>query len=131
MSFGKGRVRPISSSKPVMPPPEAEPGNRRWSLRRNVRVPGLVWLEGSSRTINCTITDMSATGARIVLQPGFVSPFRGDSSIGGQLTLYMRLDRMQVGCEIVRLDDLEIGVRFVSPPQPMAAQPAARRSQRH
>ncbi|MBX9927170.1 MAG: PilZ domain-containing protein [Hyphomicrobiaceae bacterium] len=117
MSFGKGRVRPISA--PKMPPIGGSEGNRRWSMRRTMSAPGLVWPGGSAPTIPCTIADMSGTGARLLMQRGWVNPFRGVSSVAQQFTLLMRFDRMQVQCEIMRIDDQEIGVRFISPPSPM------------
>ncbi|MDZ4842370.1 MAG: PilZ domain-containing protein [Hyphomicrobium aestuarii] len=116
MSFGKGRIRPIAALKL---PPDIADGNRRWSMRRAMTSPGLIWPGGSAPTIACTITDMSGTGARLLMQRGWVNPFRGVSSIALQFTLLMRFDRMQVQCEIVRADETEIGVRFISPPTAM------------
>lgn len=126
MSFGKGRVRPISTPKP--PPPDATEGNRRWSMRRSMSSPGLVWPGGSSPTIPCLIADMSATGARLQMQSGWVNPFRGSMSVSQQLVLIMRFDRMQVPCEIVRIEDNEIGVRFIGPKSPMETKTALSRT---
>ncbi len=117
MSFGKGRSRPITAAK--IPPPDVADGNRRWSMRRTMSAPGLVWPGGSAPTIPCTIIDMSGTGARLLMQRGWVNPFRGASSVAQQFTLLMRFDRMQVECEIIRIEEQEIGVRFVSPPTAM------------
>ncbi|NJM55614.1 MAG: PilZ domain-containing protein [Verrucomicrobiae bacterium] len=90
--------------------------------------PGLVWPGGAAPTIPCTIADMSGTGARLLMQRGWVNPFRGTSSVAQQFALLMRFDRMQVQCEIVRVDDTEIGVRFISPPTAMETKAPVGRS---
>lgn len=116
MSFGKGRVRPLS---PKSAPAHGDSSNRRWSERRSIRVPAVIMPGGSSTSIACTIADMSTTGAKLVMSPGWINPFGRHSGAGQQFTLFMRMDRMQVSCEIIRLEGDEMGVRFVGPPQPM------------
>ncbi|MEQ1698059.1 MAG: PilZ domain-containing protein [Hyphomicrobiaceae bacterium] len=117
MSFGKGRVRPLVAK---VPPADGRAGDQRWSMRRATSSPGLVYPGGISATIPCMIVDQSVTGARLQMQPGWVNPFNGVSSIGQAFKLVMRVDRVEVDCEIVRIEENEIGVRFLSVMRPLA-----------
>jgi hypothetical protein len=117
MSFGKGRVRPLV---PKVMPVEANGGEKRWATRRAMQSPGLVFPGGMAASIPCMIVDQSVTGARLQMQDGWVNPFNGVSSLGQSFKLVMRVDRVEVDCEIVRIEENEIGVRFVSVMRPMA-----------
>ena len=117
MSFGKGRVTPLV---PKAPPPGAEGREKRWSARRNASTPGLIYPGGTAASIPCVISDQSVTGARLKMQTGWVNPFRGMSSLGQTFILVMRLDRMEVECEIIRIEENLLGVRFLSVLRPVA-----------
>jgi PilZ domain len=112
------RVRVIQSGAKSMPHDTTVADEKRWSRRKLSRTPGLIYPGGVAASIPCTIADQSGTGARLLMQPGWVNPFRGDSSLKQTFTLVIRLDRMMVDCQIVRLNENEMGVRFVSVPKP-------------
>ena len=97
-------------------PVEATPpaANKRRSHRKSGRMPGLIYPGGMAASIPCVIVDQSGLGARLLMQQGWVNPFRGMSSLGEKFTLVMRLDRMEVDCEIVRLAENEMGVKYTS-----------------
>lgn len=116
MSFGKGRVRPLT---PKAPPVGAAPGEKRWTMRKRMQSPALVYPGGIAASIPCLVVDQSVTGARLQMQPGWVNPFNGASSIGQTFRLVMRVDRVYADCEIVRIEENEIGVRFVSVMKPL------------
>ena len=117
MSFGKGRVRPLQVKATAA---MAADGEARRSNRRQSMTPGLIYPGGTAASIPCVVVDQSATGARLKMQAGWVNPFRGMSSLGQSFKLVMRLDRMEVTCEIVRIEENEVGVRFTSVLQPIA-----------
>lgn len=117
MSFGKGRVKPLAAKAP---PIDGDAGEKRWSIRRAASSPGLVFPGGIAASIPCMIVDQSVTGARLQMQPGWVNPFNGVSSIGQSFKLVMRVDRVEVDCEIMRIEENEIGVRFLSVMRPLA-----------
>ena len=116
MSFGKGRSVPL---QPKSPPPGAATGEHRSATRRAARTPGLIYPGGMAASIPCMIVDQSFSGACLKMQEGWVNPFLGSSSLGQSFTLLMRLDRMEVDCEIMRLEEFEIGVRFTSAARPL------------
>jgi PilZ domain len=116
-----GRVRVIQNGVRTQPLVATAGEEKRQSRRKAYRTPGLIYPGGVAASIPCMITDQSVTGAQLLMQPGWVNPFRGISSLNERFTLVMRVDRMQVECEIVRLDDNTMGVRFVSVAKPIAA----------
>jgi PilZ domain len=122
MSVNRGRLaRFVGAKSSPGPALTAVPSasEKRRSSRKRGQLPGLVFPGGMAASIPCTIADLSGTGARLLMKDGWVNPFRGVSSIRETFTLVMRMDRMQVECEIVRIDDTTIGVRFISAPKPM------------
>ena len=106
-----------------LPPPSLDPDhvpqNQRKSARKPSRVPGLIFPGGSMASIPCPIAHQSISGARLSMQPGWVNPFRGESSLRERFTLVMRLDRVEVECEIIRIEDNEMGVKFLSMMRPL------------
>jgi hypothetical protein len=117
MSFGKGRVKPLVARELS---PIVEGSEKRSSSRRDAKMPGLIFPGGVAASIPCVVLDHSMTGARLQMQAGWVNPFRGQSSLGQTFTLVMRIDRMEVDCEIVRIEENELGVRYVSVLRPIA-----------
>jgi len=108
-----------SKLPPTLAVPTPGPDTRR-SIRKKTRTPGLIFPGGHLASIPCTIADQSGTGACLLMQPGWVNPFRGESSLRERFTLVMRLDRVEIDCEIVRIEDNEMGVKFLSMMRPLA-----------
>jgi len=98
--------------------PQAD--NNRSTARKSTRSPGLIYPGGMAASIPCTIADQSIGGARLLMQAGWVNPFHGDTCVGQRFTLVMRMDRVEVDCVIVRIEENEIGVRFLSMLRPLA-----------
>jgi hypothetical protein len=118
MSFGKR-----SQLKPVLRPItsiDADGAEKRRSTRRATVLPGLIYPGGAAPTIPCTISNQSITGVQLTMQPGWLNPFQASSCVGQTFTLLMRADRMAVDCEIMRLENNVMGVRFISVPMPIA-----------
>ena len=113
------RVRVIQTGMRSQPVPVPEGAERRGSPRMMTQTPGQIHIDGAFTSTPCLITDISGTGARLELPPGRISPFRGVSSIGQRFKLVMRTDRLEVVCEIVHCNDSGMGVKFVSPAEPV------------
>ena len=114
-----GRVRVIQTGARTLQKVEPTGAEKRLSRRKAYRTPGLVYPGGVAASIPCMIIDQSVTGAQLQMQPGWVNPFRGESSLSQRFTLVMRMDRMQIECEIVRIENNVMGVRFVSVAKPL------------
>ena len=117
MSFGKGRVKPLV---PRAAPVSGDASEHRASTRRAMSSPGLIFPGGIAASIPCMIADQSVTGACLKMQSGWVNPFNGVSSLGQTFKLVMRVDRVEVDCEIMRIEENELGVRFLSVMRPVA-----------
>lgn len=115
-----GTIGTTASLPPTDIDPDHVPTNQRNAVRKPSRMPGLIFPGGTMASIPCTIADQSIGGARLIMQPGWVNPFRGESSLKERLTLVMRLDRVEVECEIVRIEDNEMGVKFLSMMRPLS-----------
>ena len=114
-----GRVRVIQTGARTHQKVEPTGAEKRVSRRKAYRTPGLVYPGGVAASIPCMIIDQSVTGAQLEMQPGWVNPFRGVSSLKQRFTLVIRVDKMEVDCEIIRLEENNMGVRFLSVAKPL------------
>ena len=114
-----GRVRVIQNGARLQEAVATVASEKRVARRKPYRTPGLIYPGGVAASIPCMIIDQSVTGACLQMQQGWVNPFRGESSLAQRFTLVLRIDKMQVDCEIIRLEENTMGVRFVSVARPM------------
>ena len=92
----------------------------RKTRRKQTALPGLLSFEEMRVTVPCTITDMSGTGARLAFTHETLTQFGDLEHLPQRYTLILRADRMQVEVETRWRKPGRIGVRFLSPPQPIA-----------
>lgn len=89
---------------------ELSPSDRRIVQRQRIFKRGLIHLLGSSGTINCTVRNVSATGAGLRIESPFAVPSTFDLEIAGS----NRPQRVRVKWQ----NAVNIGVEFVAPPSP-------------
>jgi hypothetical protein len=83
----------------------------RNSVRRRQRMmDGFIWSEGMISPRACTIRDMSATGAQVVLWESNVKA----NLLKGTVKLYSSGDRKEVDCTVVRREGDTLGLRLTS-----------------
>jgi PilZ domain len=112
----KGRiVGVIQAQAPV----ERPPANRRMAPRRRSTVPGTIYAGDARTAVQCTIADMSVTGARLILNAGWSDPFGLSTKSMDTCVLVIRHDRVMYECQIIRHGDRELGVRFLSAAKPI------------
>jgi hypothetical protein len=92
---------------------------KRRSRRKPTTLPGLITFKTMRLQVPCTISDMSGSGARLTLPAGTARTYGDLEHLPDRLTLVMRVDRMQVDCEIKWRRPASLGVRFLGPPQPI------------
>jgi len=92
---------------------------KRRSRRKATTLPGLMTFKTMRLQVQCTIADMSGSGARLVLPAGTARTYGDLEHLPTNLTLVMRVDRMQVDCEIAWRRPGSLGVRFLGPPKPL------------
>jgi hypothetical protein len=71
-----------------------------------------------SNIIPARVVDMSTTGAKMELTPLGRSSGIPMGDLQDQFNLVLRVDRMEVDCEMIWQVDWLIGVRFLSVPRP-------------
>jgi hypothetical protein len=81
---------------------------RRASPRRRVLKPGRIVFNDNRSVINCTVRNVSETGALLKVENAL--------NIPSEFTL--RFDQSSASCRMVRRSLAEIAVAFLGPPQP-------------
>ncbi|MEZ5851950.1 MAG: PilZ domain-containing protein [Hyphomicrobiaceae bacterium] len=105
---------------PAQQDAEAEVCNRR-AKRKPTSLPAMITFPNMRVTVNCTIIDMSGTGAKLSITAATVAQFGDLEHLPGKMTLVMLTDKMQVECEVRWRSAGKLGVRFLGPPRPMPA----------
>ena len=114
----KVAVTPRAAQVASAADPTSNNVNRRFAPRRKSRTPGLIFPDRATSSIPCQIADISTTGARLLLQDGWSNPFL--ASEAGELTLVVRLDKVMYECKVIRREERELGVTFLTAPRPYA-----------
>ncbi|MDX2155108.1 MAG: PilZ domain-containing protein [Hyphomicrobiaceae bacterium] len=92
---------------------------KRRTRRKQTSLPAVLTFRTMRAQIPCTIVDMSGTGARLRLPPATARAYGDAESLPGHCTLVLRIDRIQVDCEVMWRNDMSLGVRFLGPPVPI------------
>jgi hypothetical protein len=117
-------IRPEAAPSAPAPAPAAKAAAEgRKSTRKSTRLAGLVVFNRGRESLVCSIRDLSATGARIKLQTADNKAFSKPIEMPDAFTLVMRVDRLEVDCEVIWRKGGEAGLRFLSAVRPMTAQP--------
>ena len=93
----------------------------RRSRRKETALPGMLTFSNMSLSIPCTIADMSGSGAKLAFLAATVKQFGDMEHLPARCTLILRADRMFIDSQIMWRRSGKIGVKFLSPPMPMAA----------
>lgn len=94
-----------------------EPELRR-SRRKSSRLPGTIHVGRGRPDVDCSIRDISGTGALISLNVnGRRDAFDRKHDIPDRFWLTLKADRMQVDCQVVRRSGDELGVAFLCAPR--------------
>lgn len=91
---------------------EDDKAEHRNAARRRVLKAGVITFNNRYVTYNCTIRDLSDTGARLRVDDVTVIP--------ASFELVIDLDGFEAACEVTWRRQHEIGVKFTSPPRKTA-----------
>lgn len=89
----------------------ARPDGRR-APRKSSIIGGIITSPSMVAERPCKVVDMSATGARIRLMPTSEETRGLPAGVPDAFTLVLRIDRLEVDCQVAWRKDREIGVRF-------------------
>jgi hypothetical protein len=84
----------------------------RCQARRRTLKAGIIAFQARHSTLDCTVRDISASGARLRIDASQSAP--------DGFELIIELDGLEVPCRVVWRQDKEIGVSFTSPPRAVA-----------
>jgi len=104
---------------------EDKPENRRWAQRRPSVMAARFVHPSMTESVPCVIRDMSATGAKVAVEPSRFGPLQSTSDLPDELVLVIRNDNTEVDCRIVWRTALAVGVHFLSAIRPTAYRPPA------
>lgn len=99
----------------------------RFAPRRKRQLPAAIYFDGVPSGLRCMITDISTTGARIKLQPGWDAMLRNTGGNAKSARLIDLAEKVTYHCHVVRTGAEEIGLRFSAPPV-LPSAPGIRRS---
>jgi hypothetical protein len=88
----------------------------RVAQRRRVLKAGVVATNDRRLTRNCTVRDISDTGARLRMESSLVVP--------DTFELIVEIDGLEANCEVVWRSAGEVGVKFLGAPRKVAARRA-------
>jgi hypothetical protein len=89
--------------------------NKRWAQRKSSQMPAGLIFPGTRNLIPCQVRDSSSTGAKLELTAPRNNPNSDSESMPDEFTLVVRMDNMEVDCEVVWRKGSMMGVRYVSP----------------
>lgn len=110
------RRRP--AMKPASPKAAANASDQRFAPRRDDFIPAILRLEGTTYQTPCVVRDMSTTGARLEMKPGWDSVLHKVADLEN-MSLTLRQDRVFYPCAVVRRGETEVGLKFTGAPQPI------------
>lgn len=107
-----GAVVPLSAAANAL----AKDGEARRAPRRRVLKAGIAASNDRRLTVNCTVRDLSDTGARLRIE--------GSMTVPDTFELIIELDGLEAPCQVVWRKGGEVGVKFLSAPRIVAAKRA-------
>lgn len=110
------------SAKPVAAGADAKPVNPaegRRAPRKSSVIGGTITAASMVAERPCKIVDMSATGARLRLMPTSDQTKGLPAGVPDAFTLVLRVDRIEVDCEVAWRKEREVGIRFRGVPRPL------------
>ena len=91
-------------------------GDGRIAPRRRILKSGIAASNDRRLTVNCTVRDISDTGARLRVE--------GSITVPDTFELIIELDGLEAPCQVVWRKGGEVGVKFLSAPRIVAAKRA-------
>lgn len=103
---------------------QAQAPNNRWARRKPASTPAKILFDGITTPFECTVRDISSTGAQIEMNRTKLNPEGSSGAVPNDFTLIVTLDRTAVECRSMWRRGSKLGVRFMGvvqqlpPPKP-------------
>ncbi len=128
MSMATTEAAVVTRQRPIAAPATAKPSDRRWAKRRTGVMAGQVVDLVSGAQISCVIRDMSATGARLAFGGVWRNGANDAGDVPDKFVLIVRIDKIEVDCEVVWRLANAVGVRFKGGMRPLTLGVAPRQA---
>ncbi len=92
---------------------EAEQLNKRWARRKNTATPAKILFDGITTPYDCTLRDISSTGAQIEMTRTKLNPDGAADILPNYFTLIMPLDKTAVECQSMWRRGSKVGAKFI------------------
>lgn len=93
---------------------------KRKARRKATALPAMLTFPNLRLTVPCTVADMSAGGARLSFPAEIQRQFGEMEHLPRLCSVVLRADRVAINSEILWRRGGKVGVRFLSPPKPLA-----------
>jgi hypothetical protein len=90
--------------------------DNRFAPRRKRQLPGAIYFEGVAAGVRCMIVDISTTGARVKVAPGWDMALRNTGTNVKRARVIDLAAKVTYECHVVRIGPEELGLRFSAPP---------------
>lgn len=114
------RIAAVTRVKPKPAAQKAKEDDRRWAGRKPGLLAGMIAYHPVKPPVECVIRDMSATGAKIEVGGSWGDSFNSAQDVPDRVTLFLRLDKTEVDCEVMWRRTKQFGVRFTSGMRPLS-----------
>jgi hypothetical protein len=93
---------------------DADTLNKRWAKRKPANTPAKILFDGITTPFECTVRDISSTGAQIEMARTKFNPDGSPDTVPNHFTLLIPLDKIAVECQSMWRRGSKIGIRFTS-----------------
>jgi hypothetical protein len=101
-------------------PPAKETTNNRFAGRKAAQTPAKILWEGITTPFECTVRDISSTGAQLEMSRTKFNPEASPAALPHEFVLIIPLDRTAVDCRSMWRRGSRVGVRFMGMVRPLA-----------
>jgi hypothetical protein len=120
------RIASVTRPRPKVQAASANDDERRWARRKSGVSAGLIAYHPVKAPVACIIRDMSSTGARLEVTAGWGEAFNSAEDVPDEITLLVRLDKIEVDCVVVWRKTKQFGVRFKGGMRPLSRRLSSR-----
>jgi hypothetical protein len=93
---------------------DADALNKRWAKRKASTTPAKVLFDGITTPFECTVRDISSTGAQIEMTRTKFNADASSDTVPNLFTLIIPLDKIAVDCKSMWRRGSKLGVTFTS-----------------
>jgi hypothetical protein len=123
------RIAAVTRAKPKVSVAKRATDERRWARRKPGVVGGMIAYHPVKAPVSCIVRDMSATGAKLEIESGWNEGINSAEDVPDEITLLVRIDKIEVDCVVIWRKAKSLGVRFKGGMRPLSRRLTSRNVQ--